>query len=136
VSDLRAEIESAVNRCSAEGGSGTPDFVLAEFLVASLAAFDAAVRRRDEWWSFTPLVGGTVPAVSGGGLPRTSPPLDAVVVGAAELLWCEADAPVGEGEVSERCQLPAGHDNGHSSTSYFWSSSIGGSHDHTAEVEP
>lgn len=50
MSDLRKEIESAVNRASAENGSDTPDFILAEFLVDSLAAFDKATLRRKEWY--------------------------------------------------------------------------------------
>lgn len=50
MADLREEIEVAVNRASAENASGTPDFVLADYLVASLAAFDAAVVAREKWW--------------------------------------------------------------------------------------
>lgn len=48
--NLREAIERAINRFSAENGSNTPDFVLAEFLLDSLAAFDKATKRRDEWW--------------------------------------------------------------------------------------
>lgn len=48
--DLRAAIERAVNRFSAENGSNTPDFILADYLVACLTMFDATVNRRDEWW--------------------------------------------------------------------------------------
>ena len=46
---LRKEIEAAINRTSAEGGSDTPDFILAEFLTDCLAAFDKAARARDGW---------------------------------------------------------------------------------------
>ena len=48
-SDLRKEIEATINRCSAENGSNTPDFILAEFLTDCLAAFDRAVLARDRW---------------------------------------------------------------------------------------
>lgn len=46
---LRAEIEVALNRCSAENQSNTPDFILAHFLTDCLMAFDKATNRRDGW---------------------------------------------------------------------------------------
>lgn len=46
---LKLAIARAINRFSAEKGSDTPDFILADYLLASLDAFDAAVRRRTEW---------------------------------------------------------------------------------------
>lgn len=49
--NLRKELEQAINRYSAENGSNTPDFILAEFLASSLRAFDAAVRAREGWYS-------------------------------------------------------------------------------------
>jgi hypothetical protein len=50
VSELQKDIESAINRHSAENGSNTPDFILAQYLVSCLAAFDAAVNRRSAWY--------------------------------------------------------------------------------------
>ncbi len=50
VSTLHSEIEITINRHSAENGSNTPDFILAEYLVACLAAFDGAVNRRSDWY--------------------------------------------------------------------------------------
>jgi hypothetical protein len=47
---LRTDIESAINRYSAENGSDTPDFILAEYLMACLAAFDAASNARRKWY--------------------------------------------------------------------------------------
>lgn len=47
---LRQDIEAAINKNSAERGSNTPDFILADFLLASLAAFDTASLRREEWY--------------------------------------------------------------------------------------
>ncbi len=38
-----------VNYESLEGGSDTPDFILAGFLADCLAAWNTAVRRREEW---------------------------------------------------------------------------------------
>jgi hypothetical protein len=49
---LRHEIERAVNRVSGENGSNTPDFILAEYLVSCLAAFDRAVQARERWYGF------------------------------------------------------------------------------------
>jgi hypothetical protein len=56
-SQLRSELEHLINRHSAENGSDTPDFILAEYLVDCLKIFDKAVKRREEWY-----VRGTVKA--------------------------------------------------------------------------
>lgn len=47
--NLREDVERAINRNSAEEGSNTPDYVLAEFLLSCLRAFDAAVVERERW---------------------------------------------------------------------------------------
>lgn len=47
MSNLAEEIRAALNRYSAENGSNTPDFILAQYLLACLAAFDAAVQQRE-----------------------------------------------------------------------------------------
>lgn len=47
---LRHEIEAAINRVSAENSSNTPDFILADFLVSCLAAFDRATQERERWY--------------------------------------------------------------------------------------
>ena len=52
--NLRKKIESAINRNSAENGSNTPDFILAEFLTDCLAAFDKAANRRKAWYGDQP----------------------------------------------------------------------------------
>jgi hypothetical protein len=51
---FRSEVESAINRCSMENGSDTPDWILARFLQSCLEAFDAAVRDRETWWGRVP----------------------------------------------------------------------------------
>jgi hypothetical protein len=48
--ELRKKLEEAINMVSAENGSNTPDFVLAEYLTDCLAAFDKAVKRRESWY--------------------------------------------------------------------------------------
>ena len=50
MNDLRKDIEIAINAHSAENGSDTPDFILAKYLTASLAAFDEAVNSRSQWY--------------------------------------------------------------------------------------
>jgi len=44
------ELENLINRYSIEGGSNTPDFILAEYLKQCFDTFDMCVRKRDEWY--------------------------------------------------------------------------------------
>ena len=48
--DLRKNIETAINSVSAENGSDTPDFILAEYLMDCLRAYDSAVQKREKWY--------------------------------------------------------------------------------------
>ena len=48
--NLREEIQCAINRHSAENTSNTPDFILANYLIDCLTAFDAAVSHREAWY--------------------------------------------------------------------------------------
>jgi hypothetical protein len=41
-------------RASAENGSNTPDFILAQYLTSCLAAFDEAVNAREKWYGREP----------------------------------------------------------------------------------
>lgn len=65
---LRQDIERVINSHSRENVSGTPDFILAEYLLAALDNAEAVIKARDRWYRFEPML-GTVPAVD----PR--PPL-------------------------------------------------------------
>lgn len=47
---LGEEIRAAINRHSRENASDTPDFILADFIMASLIAFEDQVQRRERWW--------------------------------------------------------------------------------------
>ncbi len=49
---FRQELSSLLNRHSMENGSGTPDFILAEYLSTCLETFDTITRKRDNWWGF------------------------------------------------------------------------------------
>lgn len=48
--EFRKELEELVNKHSKENGSDTPDFILAEYLNACLATFDAAINAREQWY--------------------------------------------------------------------------------------
>jgi len=50
MSELRAELETAINKAGAEAGSNTPDFILAEYLAGCLESFDRAVHARARWY--------------------------------------------------------------------------------------
>lgn len=47
---LANEIRAAINRYSRENVSNTPDFILAEYLMACLVAFESASMRREDWY--------------------------------------------------------------------------------------
>lgn len=50
MSDFMSELTALLNRHSRENGSGTPDYILAEYLWGCLAHFNAAVNRREAWY--------------------------------------------------------------------------------------
>jgi hypothetical protein len=49
-SKLRKSLQEIINAASAENGSNTPDFILAEYLEDCLKAFDKAVNQRSRWY--------------------------------------------------------------------------------------
>lgn len=53
-SEFRQELEHLINRYSAENGSDTPDFLLAEYLVTQLHTWDQYVTRREQWYGRKP----------------------------------------------------------------------------------
>jgi hypothetical protein len=55
LSDFRKDIENTINRYSKENGSNTPDYILAQFLVDSLSAYDKAVTAREKWYGREPV---------------------------------------------------------------------------------
>ena len=57
-------LASAINRVSAENGSDTPDFILAEFLADCQAAFDKAVHQRSQWYGYHQSIGAAAPSPS------------------------------------------------------------------------
>ena len=82
---LRNKIEKAINECNAENASNTPDFLLAEFLLDCLTAFDKTTRARDKWYGVHLKPGQ---AKNSGDLEkRTTPPLE---LDEAEKWLCDA----------------------------------------------
>lgn len=51
---FRKELEILINRHSMEGGSNTPDFILAEFFADVLTVFDRTVQAREKWYGREP----------------------------------------------------------------------------------
>lgn len=56
--EFQMELASAINRCSMENGSNTPDFILAGFLKNCLFAFNGASRERERWYGQGLSIGG------------------------------------------------------------------------------
>ena len=50
-SKLRSAIQNAINCNSAENGSDTPDFILADYLTMCLEAFDKTLHARSKWYN-------------------------------------------------------------------------------------
>ena len=59
---LHHELTKLLNRYNTEQASNTPDFLLAEFLIACLAAYNMAVQSRATWYGRMDVPGrGSVP---------------------------------------------------------------------------
>ena len=48
--DFRVELMHLINCYSKENSSDTPEFILADYLLSCLESFDAATKRRTEWY--------------------------------------------------------------------------------------
>lgn len=66
--EFKKELERVINRFSMENESNTPDFILADYLVGCLDAYDATVNAREKWYgrknvlvSLSPISTGDVP---------------------------------------------------------------------------
>lgn len=58
---LKDELTALLNKHCRENASNTPDFILAEFMLTSLAAFEHASRSREKWYDRTLSIDGVVP---------------------------------------------------------------------------
>lgn len=52
--DLRTELVSLLNLYSRENVSNTPDFILRDYMLNALKAFERGVKRRDQWYDINP----------------------------------------------------------------------------------
>lgn len=50
VSNLDRDLAAVLNYYSAENASNTPDFILAQYLLACLAAWNTGVQQRETWY--------------------------------------------------------------------------------------
>lgn len=49
MNNFKDELKDLINKHSKENGSDTPDFILADYLVACLEAFDSAALQKREY---------------------------------------------------------------------------------------
>lgn len=54
MNDLMTRLTSILNMESRENFSNTPDFILAEYMMDCLKAFERANNRRDTWYGISP----------------------------------------------------------------------------------
>lgn len=74
--ELERELSSVLNRFSQENASNTPDFILAQFLLGCLAAWNTGVQQRETWYGRDARpcsLGGAVADPSGASRERTEP---------------------------------------------------------------
>lgn len=67
--DLGSALASALNRFSAENASNTPDWILAQYVLGCLAAWNRAVQQRETWYgrdARATAIAGTAPTTLGG----------------------------------------------------------------------
>jgi len=48
--DFKGELIDLINKCNREAASNTPDFVLAQYMLGALEAFENATEARDKWY--------------------------------------------------------------------------------------
>ena len=50
MSTFQHELEQLINKHSLENESGSPDFILAEYLLDALDAYNDAIKKREAWY--------------------------------------------------------------------------------------
>ena len=55
--DFQHELVAIINRCSQENASDTPDWILAQYLMSCLEAWNTAVQQRENWYGRDPRPG-------------------------------------------------------------------------------
>ena len=67
---FQSKLERLINEFSMENDSNTPDFILAKYLVACLAAFNAASVEREQWYGHAHKPGGVSTPIGAGEVER------------------------------------------------------------------
>ena len=49
--NFKSDLEILINKYSHENKSNTPDFILCEYILNCLGAWERAVNRRDKWYN-------------------------------------------------------------------------------------
>jgi glutamate synthase domain-containing protein 3 len=57
--NFKKELEQLINKYSQEGGSNTPDFILAHYMSKCLQNFNEITKERDKWYGRTDHVANT-----------------------------------------------------------------------------
>ena len=52
--NFESELNDLINRYSIENESDTPDYLLAKYLIDCLKVYANIVKKRDQWFSFSP----------------------------------------------------------------------------------
>lgn len=73
---LRKDLESLLNKYSAENPSNTPDFILAGYMIGCLEIFEAAVNGRETWYGRKPVSFTDTPVTPLTPAPEEKPPED------------------------------------------------------------
>ena len=55
MTEFETELSNLINKHSMENRSNTPDFILAQYLLGCLVAFEVATRRCEEWQGREPV---------------------------------------------------------------------------------
>lgn len=50
MNEFEKELTGLINRFSEENASNTPDFILAQYLIACLAAWNTGIQQRENWY--------------------------------------------------------------------------------------
>lgn len=69
------EVAVVINRLSLEGGSNTPDYILAAYLWDCLTAFNEGVYQRSKWYGRQDIPGAGIQPVETAAAPADTSPL-------------------------------------------------------------
>ncbi len=67
------DLAELINRHSCENASNTPDFVLAQFMVACVSAFNASTQQRETWYGRDPRPSFTAQGSANTAAPSPAP---------------------------------------------------------------